>query len=166
MNPKLCLPETSSPRSSARRKRKLDGNLIQPLVRRPRLTSRNVALFRLRLIRYFPAQNISGLLTLIGVPDTDPEYPLEKALWSAFPALKAQRIKVYGWVNAGFDFSTSNKSNIPESYAIVPNKLELDQAVVRMNAFRTPCKGSTWTGDSSHTDVRHRLSLDDGARMV
>jgi len=39
---------------------------------------------------------------------------------------------VYGWVNAGFDFSTSNKSNIPESYAIVPNKLELDQAVVRI----------------------------------
>jgi hypothetical protein len=30
------------------------------------------------------------------------------------------------------DFSTSNKSNIPESYAIVPNKLELDQAVVRI----------------------------------
>ncbi len=39
---------------------------------------------------------------------------------------------MYGWVNAGFDFSTSNKSNIPESYAIVPNKLELDQAVVRI----------------------------------
>jgi hypothetical protein len=39
---------------------------------------------------------------------------------------------VYGWVNVGFDFSTSNKSNIPESYAIVPNKLELDQGVVRI----------------------------------
>ena len=39
---------------------------------------------------------------------------------------------MYGWVNAGFDFSTSDKSNIPESYAIVPNKLELDQAVVRI----------------------------------
>jgi hypothetical protein len=37
-----------------------------------------------------------------------------------------------GWVTAGFDFSTSNKSNIPESYAIVPNNLELDQAVVRI----------------------------------
>ena len=35
-------------------------------------------------------------------------------------------------MNVGFDFSTSNKSNIPESYAIVPNKLELDQAVVRI----------------------------------
>jgi hypothetical protein len=80
----------------------------------------------------FPGSDYLGSTPLIGVPDSDPEYPLEKALWSAFPALKAQRIKMYGWVNAGFDFSTSNKSNIPESYAIVPNKLELDQAVVRI----------------------------------
>jgi hypothetical protein len=79
----------------------------------------------------FPGSEYLGPTPLIGVPDTDPEYPLDKTLWSAFPALKANRIKVYGWVNAGFDLSTSNKSNIPESYAIVPNKLELDQAVVR-----------------------------------
>ena len=61
----------------------------------------------------FPGSEYLGPTPLIGVPDTDPEYPLEKALWSAFPELKANRIKVYGWVNAGFDFSTSNKSNIP-----------------------------------------------------
>ena len=79
----------------------------------------------------FPGSEYLGPTPLIGVPDTDPAYPLEKALWSAFPALKASRIKVYGWANVGFDFSTSNKSNIPESYAIVPNKLELDQAVLR-----------------------------------
>jgi hypothetical protein len=84
------------------------------------------------LDQLFPGSEYLGPTPLIGVPDGDPKYPLEKALWSAFPALKAQRIKVYGWVNAGFDFSTSNKSNIPESYAIVPNKLELDQAVVRI----------------------------------
>ncbi|SRR6266480_3423700 len=53
----------------------------------------------------FPGSEYLGPTPLIGVPDTDPEYPLEKALWSAFPALKANRIKVYGWVNAGFDFS-------------------------------------------------------------
>jgi hypothetical protein len=49
----------------------------------------------------FPGSEYLGPTPLIGVPDTDPEYPLEKALWSAFPALKAHRIKVYGWVNAG-----------------------------------------------------------------
>ena len=43
---------------------------------------------------------------------------------------------MYGWVNAGFDFSTSNKSNIPESYAIAPNRLELDQAIVRMSSLQ------------------------------
>jgi Putative beta-barrel porin-2, OmpL-like. bbp2 len=85
-----------------------------------------------RLDSLFPGAEYLGPTPLIGVPDTDPEYPLKKALWSVFPALKANRIKIYGWVNAGFDVSTSNKSNIPESYAIVPNKLELDQAVVRM----------------------------------
>src|SRR6266850_8094670 len=51
----------------------------------------------------FPGSEYLGSTPLIGVPDSDPEYPLEKALWSAFPELKAQRIKVYGWVNAGFD---------------------------------------------------------------
>jgi hypothetical protein len=52
-----------------------------------------------------------------------PEYRLEEALWSAFPALKAHKIKVYRSVNAGFDFSASHKSNIPECYAIVPTSL-------------------------------------------
>src|SRR6476660_1432932 len=35
----------------------------------------------------FPGSEYLGPTPLIGVPDTDPEYPLEKALWSAFPAL-------------------------------------------------------------------------------
>src|SRR5215468_1338515 len=53
----------------------------------------------------FPSSEYLGPTPLIGVPDTDPEYPLEKALWSAFPALKRSMIKVYGWVNPGFDIS-------------------------------------------------------------
>jgi hypothetical protein len=40
----------------------------------------------------FPSSEYLGPTPLIGVPDTDPEYPLEKVLWSAFPALKAHRI--------------------------------------------------------------------------
>ena len=58
---------------------------------------------------------------------------------------------MYGWVNAGFDLSTSNKSNIPESYAIVPNKLELDQAVVRFE--RLPD-----TVQKDHVDWGFRLT--------
>jgi hypothetical protein len=79
----------------------------------------------------FPSSEYLGPTPLIGVPDTDPIYPLTKAFWSAFPALKRARIKVYGWANAGINASTSDKSNIPESYATVPNRPELDQGVLR-----------------------------------
>ena len=79
----------------------------------------------------FPSSDYLGPTPLIGVPDTDPIYPLTKALWSLFPALKRARIKVYGWVDSGLTVSTSSKSNIPESYAIVPNGIELDQGVIR-----------------------------------
>ena len=64
--------------------------------------------------------------------DSDPVYPLTKAVWSAFPVLKRARIKVYGWANVGVNASTSDKSNIPESYAAVPNRIELDQGVLRI----------------------------------
>ena len=80
----------------------------------------------------FPGSDYIGPTPLIGVPDTDPVWPLTKALWDAYPALKKARIKVYGWLNPGGDTSTSKDSNIPESYAIVPNRLEMDQAVLRV----------------------------------
>src|ERR1700682_6636705 len=72
----------------------------------------------------FPGSDYLGPTPLIGVPDTDPVYPLTKALWAIAPALKDARIKVYGWINPGISVSTSNKSNIPESYAIAPKRTE------------------------------------------
>jgi hypothetical protein len=77
-----------------------------------------------------PGSDYLGPTPLIGVPDTDP-MPLTKALWDAHPAFKKTRIKVYGWVNPGGDASTSKYSKIPESYAILPNKLEMNQSVLR-----------------------------------
>jgi hypothetical protein len=44
-------------------------------------------------------------------------------------------------MNPGVSISSSDKSNIPESYAIVPHKIEMDQAVL---GFRR----TMWTGDS------------------
>src|SRR5262245_14496788 len=79
----------------------------------------------------FPSTEYIGPSPLIGVPDTDPVYPLTKAVWNLSPAMKEARIKVYGWVNPGMSLSTSRESNIPESYAIVPNKPQLDQAILR-----------------------------------
>jgi hypothetical protein len=99
----------------------------------------------------FPGSDYLGPTPLIGVPDTDPVYPLTKALWSVAPALKNARIKLYGWVNAGISVSTSNKSNIPESYAIVPNRPELDQAVLRIE--RLPD-----TVQTDHVDWGFRLT--------
>src|ERR1700737_3790967 len=76
----------------------------------------------------FPGSDYLGPTPLIGVPDTDPVYPLTKAIWSIVPAFKDARIKVYGWINPGISVSTSNKSNIPASYPIVPNKAQQNQA--------------------------------------
>src|SRR5260370_4528489 len=99
----------------------------------------------------FPGSDYLGPTPLIGVPDTDPVYPLTKALWTIAPALKNARIKVYGWINPGISVSTSNKSNIPESYAIVPNRIELDQAVLRIE--RLPD-----TVQTDHVDWGFRLT--------
>lgn len=99
----------------------------------------------------FPGSDYLGPTPLIGVPDTDPVYPLTKALWSALPALKAAKVKVYGWADVGISVSTSNKSNIPESYAIVPNRPELDQGVLRIE--RVPD-----TVQKDHMDWGFRLT--------
>jgi hypothetical protein len=100
----------------------------------------------------FPSAEYLGPTPLIGVPDTDPVWPLTRALWEAFPALKKARIKIYGWVDPGGTISSSNDSNIPESYAIVPYQPALDQAVLRLE--RVP--DSVQTG---HVDWGFRVSV-------
>src|SRR5260370_23136383 len=65
-----------------------------------------------------PGSDYLAPTPLIGVPDTDPVYPLTKALWTIAPALQDARITLYCWINPGISVSTSNRSNIPESYAI------------------------------------------------
>jgi hypothetical protein len=51
----------------------------------------------------FPGSEYLGPTPLKEPSLTDTRDPCRVRRWSAFPALKAQRIKVYGWVNAGFD---------------------------------------------------------------
>lgn len=67
----------------------------------------------------------------IGVPDSGAVYPLETALWKRYPIIRKARIRVYGWANPGIGYSSSRHSNIPNSYYIVPRRLELDQLVLR-----------------------------------
>src|SRR5215813_10733763 len=99
----------------------------------------------------FPSSEYIGPSPLIGVPDTDPVYPLTEAMWRLSPALKESRIKIYGWVNPGISISTSDESNIPESYAIVPNKPQLDQGILRFE--RAPD-----TVQTDHVDWGFRLT--------
>src|ERR1700738_578236 len=82
----------------------------------------------------FPSTEYLG--PTIGVPDTDPVYPLTNIFWNAIPGLKDSDIRIYGWVNPSYNFSSSNNSNVPMSYDIVPNQFELDQLVLRID--RTP----------------------------
>jgi len=69
---------------------------------------------------------------LMGIPDTDPIWPLESIIYKACPLLKKYRIKVYGWVDPSYNASTSKHSNVPLSYNIVPNRLELSQLIGRI----------------------------------
>ena len=41
-------------------------------------------------------------------------------------------VRVYGWLNPGVEFSTSKYSNFPLSYNDVPNRVQMDQAILRV----------------------------------
>jgi hypothetical protein len=101
----------------------------------------------------FPSTEWIGVAgqTQIGIPDTNSVYPLEKAIYKACPILKKKRIEIYGWVNPGYGTSSSNHSNVPLSYSIVPRKPELDQLVIRIE--RQPD-----TVQQEHNDWGFRLS--------
>jgi hypothetical protein len=81
----------------------------------------------------FPSSEWQGF-PLIGVPYSTKDYPLTKALYGT-PGigefLKDQRIKIYGWINASGNWSTSDDSNIPTSYWIFPNEAVFNQGIVR-----------------------------------
>lgn len=66
----------------------------------------------------------------IGAPDASGG-PLMTALHGTRGGdwLEDKRIKLYGWVNSGFNFSTSDKhyGNAPAAYYIEPNSIQLDQ---------------------------------------
>jgi hypothetical protein len=68
----------------------------------------------------------------IGVPDSGPVYPIEKYLWKHCPLIRKAKIRIYGWADAGYGYSSSRHSNFPMTYYIVPNKPQLDQLCLRV----------------------------------
>jgi hypothetical protein len=102
----------------------------------------------------FPSTEYIGVAgqTQIGVPNLNPVFPLEKAIYKACPLLKKARIEIYGWTNPGGGRSTSIHSNVPLSYAVVPNKIEMEQQVIRID--RMPD-----TVQQEHNDWGFRVSM-------
>jgi hypothetical protein len=96
----------------------------------------------------FPASDWQYGEPLIGLPEDAPDGPLQKALGLA---ADRSRIKIYGWVDPGFNLSSSREINIPVSYNIVPNSVELNQFVLRIE--REPN-----TVQTNHFDWGFRLS--------
>jgi len=80
----------------------------------------------------FPVSEYQGY-PLIGVPPNPNEDPLQKALYLGpyGDAIKDSRIEVHGWATVGGNWSNVNRSNLPSAYWIVPNSLQVDQAVIK-----------------------------------
>ena len=84
----------------------------------------------------FPSSEwqLGGVDNAIGVPDTNSQYPLEKALsctklgqW-----MQRNRIETYGWINPSGNLSSSSFTNYPLSYQTRPNRVEFDQFMFRV----------------------------------
>jgi hypothetical protein len=77
-----------------------------------------------------------------------------KALQGTWPGdlLNSQKIRVYGWITAEGNVSTSKNSNTPDSYWIRPNKFDMDQALIRVE--RNPD-----TVQTDHIDWGFRSTL-------
>jgi hypothetical protein len=70
----------------------------------------------------------------IGVPDTSDTFLLMKTLHptSLGSFLEKKRIKIYGWIDGGGNLSTSRHSNAPAAYNVYPNRLDLNQVLLRV----------------------------------
>jgi len=77
---------------------------------------------------------LGGVAYPIGVPNLNSQYPLEKAMaCNAFGKwMKDNRIEVYGWINPSVNISSSANTNYPLSYATRPNRIEFNQALLRI----------------------------------
>jgi Putative beta-barrel porin-2, OmpL-like. bbp2 len=74
----------------------------------------------------FPTADWDGA-PLVGVDATPSNYPLQKALRDT-----AGKLKFYGWVDVGGNVSSSKNSNSPTSYDLIPNSVQLDQAIIQV----------------------------------
>jgi len=82
----------------------------------------------------FPGSEYQGY-PLIGVPPDREQWPLMRAIQGTpyGDVLNTNNIRVYGWITAEANWSTSKNSNTPDSYWIRPNNVDVDQALIRVD---------------------------------
>ena len=104
----------------------------------------------------FPGSEYQGY-PIIGVPPDNTIWPLMKAIQGTpyGDVLNANKTRVYGWLTAEGNWSTSKNSNTPDSYWIRPNKLDMDQAVIRFERQLDSVQ-------TDHIDYGFRATLDYG----
>jgi hypothetical protein len=80
----------------------------------------------------FPTSEYQGY-PLIGVPPSANEDPMQKALLLGpfGDQIRDSRIEFHGWVTMSGNWSNARNSNLPTAYWIVPNTVQVDQAIVR-----------------------------------
>lgn len=101
----------------------------------------------------FPSSEYQGY-PLIGVPPSDTVYPLMKAIYKTpwGEVIKKSRVVAYGWINASGNRSNCRHSNTPDSYWIVPNIVELDQIIFRVER-------EVDSVQTDHVDIGFRSSV-------
>jgi hypothetical protein len=70
---------------------------------------------------------------LIGVPIDTTVWPFMQAMQGTWYSdlLNESKIRVYGWITVEGNWSSSRKSDAPDSYWIRPNTVDMDQAILR-----------------------------------
>ena len=82
---------------------------------------------------FFTSDFQIGGTQIIGDPGEATVWPVMKAVYGSGPFgqwLKDNRINFYGWVDGGFNASSSSHNNNPMAYDVRPDQPELDQFVV------------------------------------
>lgn len=78
----------------------------------------------------FPSAEWQGY-PLVGVPPSTTTWPTTELLHELVPAV-APRLRAYGWATTSANLSSARDSNLPSSYWLVPNSVQLEQGVVRV----------------------------------
>lgn len=82
----------------------------------------------------FPSAEWQGY-PLVGVPPATTVWPTTELLHALLPELVpavAPRFRAYGWATTSGNLSSARDSNLPSSYWLAPNSVQLEQGVVRV----------------------------------